>query len=215
MPYIVVIIDEFADLIMTAGKEVEVPIARLAQLARAVGIHVIVATQRPSTNVITGMIKANFPARIAFKVSSGVDSKTILDSTGAQRLIGRGDMLISNNGETVRVQCAYVDTPEVEEICDYISRQPYPQGAYILPEPLVGGDNDGGDIDTASLGKKDPLLEEVARGVVMTERPPHRQCSGATRSATTAPDVSWTSCRPTALWGQPRAASRAMCWWMR
>lgn len=168
MPYIVVIIDEFADLIMTAGKEVEVPIARLAQLARAVGIHVIVATQRPSTNVITGMIKANFPARIAFKVSSGVDSKTILDSTGAQRLIGRGDMLISNNGETVRVQCAYVDTPEVEEICDYISRQPYPQGAYILPEPLVGGDNEGGDIDTASLGKKDPLLEEVARGVVMT-----------------------------------------------
>lgn len=168
MPYIVVIIDEFADLIMTAGKEVEVPIARLAQLARAVGIHVIVATQRPSTNVITGMIKANFPARIAFKVSSGVDSKTILDSTGAQRLIGRGDMLISNNGETVRVQCAYVDTPEVEEICDYISRQPYPQGAYILPEPLIGGDGDGGEIDTASLGKKDPLLEEVARGVVMS-----------------------------------------------
>lgn len=168
MPYIVVIIDEFADLIMTAGKEVEVPIARLAQLARAVGIHVIVATQRPSTNVITGMIKANFPARIAFKVSSGVDSKTILDSTGAQRLIGRGDMLISNNGETVRVQCAYVDTPEVEEICDYISRQPYPQGAYILPEPLTGGDGDSGDIDAASLGKKDPLLEEVARGVVMS-----------------------------------------------
>lgn len=168
MPYIVVIIDEFADLIMTAGKEVEVPIARLAQLARAVGIHVIVATQRPSTNVITGMIKANFPVRIAFKVSSGVDSKTILDSTGAQQLIGRGDMLISNNGEMTRVQCAFVDTPEVEEICDYISRQPYPQGAYILPEPKISGDSDGGDVDPASLGKKDPLLEEVARQVVST-----------------------------------------------
>lgn len=169
MPYIVVIIDEFADLIMTAGKEVEIPIARLAQLARAVGIHVIVATQRPSTNVITGMIKANFPARIAFKVSSGVDSKTILDSTGAQQLIGRGDMLISNNGELVRVQCAFVDTPEVEEVCDYIARQPYPQGAYILPEPQVtGGDGDMGEVDAASLGKKDPLLEEVARQVVMS-----------------------------------------------
>lgn len=168
MPYIVVIIDEFADLIMTAGKEVEMPIARLAQLARAVGIHVIIATQRPSTNVITGMIKANFPVRIAFKVSSGVDSKTILDHTGAQQLIGRGDMLISNNGEVTRVQCAFVDTPEVEEVCDYIARQPYPQGAYILPEPLIGGDADGGDIDQASLGKKDPLLEEVARQIVMS-----------------------------------------------
>lgn len=169
MPYIVVIIDEFADLIMTAGKEVEIPIARLAQLARAIGIHVIIATQRPSTNVITGMIKANFPVRIAFKVSSGVDSKTILDSTGAQQLIGRGDMLISNNGEMVRVQCAFVDTPEVEEVCDYISRQPYPQGPYILPEPQIGGgDGESNDIDTASLGKKDPLLEEVARQVVMS-----------------------------------------------
>lgn len=168
MPYIVVIIDEFADLIMTAGKEVEVPIARLAQLARAVGIHVIIATQRPSTNVITGMIKANFPVRIAFKVSSGVDSKTILDSTGAQQLIGRGDMLISNNGEMIRVQCAFVDTPEVEEVCDYIARQPYPQGAYILPEPQISGDGDSGDIDPTSLGKKDPLLEEVARQVVMS-----------------------------------------------
>lgn len=169
MPYIVVIIDEFADLIMTAGKEVEIPIARLAQLARAIGIHVIIATQRPSTNVITGMIKANFPVRIAFKVSSGVDSKTILDSTGAQQLIGRGDMLISNNGEMIRVQCAFVDTPEVEEVCDYISRQPYPQGPYILPEPQVGSnEGDANDIDAASLGKKDPLLEEVARQVVMT-----------------------------------------------
>ncbi len=169
MPYIVVIIDEFADLIMTAGKEVEIPIARLAQLARAIGIHVIIATQRPSTNVITGMIKANFPVRIAFKVSSGVDSKTILDSTGAQQLIGRGDMLISNNGEMIRVQCAFVDTPEVEEVCDYISRQPYPQGPYILPEPQIGAsEGDANDIDAASIGKKDPLLEEVARQVVMT-----------------------------------------------
>ena len=168
MPYIVVIIDEFADLIMTAGKEVELPIARLAQLARAVGIHVIIATQRPSTNVITGMIKANFPVRIAFKVSSGIDSKTILDSTGAQQLIGRGDMLISNNGEMVRVQCAFVDTPEVEEVCDYIARQPYPQGPYILPEPQVGGDSDATEVDPSTIGKKDPLFEEVARQVVMS-----------------------------------------------
>lgn len=168
MPYIVVIIDEFADLIMTAGKEVELPIARLAQLARAVGIHVIIATQRPSTNVITGMIKANFPVRIAFKVSSGVDSKTILDATGAQQLIGRGDMLISNNGEMTRVQCAFVDTPEVEKVCDYIARQPYPQGAYMLPEPQVGGDVDSQDVDTASVGKLDPLFPEVGRQVIMS-----------------------------------------------
>lgn len=168
MPYIVVIIDEFADLIMTAGKEVELPIARLAQLARAVGIHVIIATQRPSTNVITGMIKANFPVRIAFKVSSGVDSKTILDSTGAQQLIGRGDMLISNNGEMTRVQCAFVDTPEVEEVCDYIARQPYPQGAYILPEPQAGSDGETQEMDTASMGKLDPLLKDIARQVVMS-----------------------------------------------
>lgn len=168
MPYIVVIIDEFADLIMTAGKEVELPIARLAQLARAVGIHVIIATQRPSTNVITGMIKANFPVRIAFKVSSGVDSKTILDSTGAQQLIGRGDMLISNNGEMTRVQCAFVDTPEVEKVCDYIARQPYPQGAYMLPEPQIGGDGDSQEIDTASIGKLDPLFAEVGRQVIMS-----------------------------------------------
>ena len=168
MPYIVVIIDEFADLIMTAGKEVELPIARLAQLARAVGIHVIIATQRPSTNVITGMIKANFPVRIAFKVSSGVDSKTILDSTGAQQLIGRGDMLISNNGEMTRVQCAFVDTPEVEEVCDYIARQPYPQGPYLLPEPQMGGDADTQDLDTSSVGKLDPLFAEIGRQVIMS-----------------------------------------------
>lgn len=168
MPYIVVIVDEFSDLIMTAGKEVEMPIARLAQKARAVGIHVILATQRPSTNVITGVIKANFPARIAFKVSSGVDSKTILDTTGAQQLIGRGDMLISNSSEMVRVQCAFIDTPEVEQMCDYISKQPYPTGPYILPEPKVGSDSEG-MAETEFGGERDSLLEEVARAVVMSQ----------------------------------------------
>lgn len=169
MPYIVVIVDEFSDLIMTAGKEVEMPIARLAQKARAVGIHVIVATQRPSTNVITGIIKANFPARMAFKVASGVDSKTILDTPGAQQLIGRGDMLISNSAPMVRVQCAFIDTPEVEKICEYIARQPYAQGAYMLPEPTSGKNGNsegegGGDI----TGERDPLFAEVARMVVKT-----------------------------------------------
>ncbi len=166
LPYIVVIVDEFSDLIMTAGKEVEIPIARLAQKARAVGMHVIIATQRPSTNVITGIIKANFPARIAFKVSSGVDSKTILDTPGAQQLIGRGDMLISNNAPMVRVQCAFIDTPEVEAICDYIERQPYGQGAYILPEPPAAANADG-DIDGGGpIGDRDPLFEEVARTII-------------------------------------------------
>ena len=167
LPYIVVIVDEFSDLIMTAGKEVEVPIARLAQKARAVGMHVIIATQRPSTNVITGIIKANFPARIAFKVSSGVDSKTILDTTGAQQLIGRGDMLVSNSAPMVRVQCAFIDTPEVEKICEHISRQPYQQGAYILPEPLESNSEGGGDM-SGSLSERDPLFEEVARLVVQS-----------------------------------------------
>lgn len=167
LPYIVVIVDEFSDLIMTAGKEVEIPIARLAQKARAVGMHVIIATQRPSTNVITGIIKANFPARIAFKVSSGVDSKTILDTTGAQQLIGRGDMLVSNSSPMERVQCAFVDTPEVEKIAEHIARQPYQQGAYLLPEPLNGkgeGDTDGGN--GGGPLDRDPLFEEVARLVV-------------------------------------------------
>lgn len=168
LPYIVVIVDEFSDLIMTAGKEVEQPIARLAQKARAVGMHVILATQRPSANVITGIIKANFPARIAFKVSSGVDSKTILDTTGAQQLIGRGDMLISNNGPMVRVQCAFIDTPEVEKICSHIASQPYAQGAYLLPEPQnVKGDVDS-DLAGGNAGERDPLFEEVARLVVQT-----------------------------------------------
>lgn len=164
LPYIVVIVDEFGDLIMVKGKNVEMPIARLAQKARAVGMHVIIATQRPSTNVITGIIKANFPARISFKVSSGVDSKTILDTPGAQQLIGRGDMLIFNNSEMVRVQCAFIDTPEVEAICDYVERQPYPQGNYELPEPVI----EGGDamVEKTPLSDKDPLLPDVARAVV-------------------------------------------------
>lgn len=167
LPYIVVIVDEFSDLIMTAGKEVEMPIARLAQKARAIGIHVIIATQRPSTNVITGIIKANFPARIAFKVSSGVDSKTILDTTGAQLLIGRGDMLASNNSEMVRVQCAFIDTPEVEAICDHIAAQPGGTGAYILPEPVNAEAGEDGSTG-ATFGERDPLFEEIARTVVMS-----------------------------------------------
>lgn len=168
LPYIVVVVDEFSDLIMTAGRDVEQPIARLAQKARAVGMHVIVATQRPSTNVITGIIKANFPARIAFKVSSGVDSKTILDTTGAQQLIGRGDMLVSNSAPMERVQCAFIDTPEVEKICHHISSQPYAQGAYILPDPQMGKGETDGEGSNGSLGERDPLFEEVARLVVQT-----------------------------------------------
>lgn len=166
LPYIVVVVDEFGDLIMVSGKNVEMPIARLAQKARAVGMHVIIATQRPSTNVITGIIKANFPARISFKVSSGVDSKTILDTTGAQQLIGRGDMLIFNSSEMVRVQCAFIDTPEVVDICSYIEKQPYPQGVYELPEPILG-DSEGSSGSSAGLiVDLDPLFEEVARLVV-------------------------------------------------
>lgn len=165
MPYIVVIVDEFADLIMTVGKEVETPIARLAQKARAVGIHVILATQRPSANVITGVIKANFPARIAFKVASGIDSRTVLDTMGAQQLIGRGDMLISNNSEMERVQCAFIDTPEVTAICEHIKNQVGYASAYLLPEPVNtnGGDTSGGD---TGYGDRDPLFEDIARWVV-------------------------------------------------
>lgn len=166
MPYIVVVVDEYSDLVMTAGKEIEKPIARLAQKARAIGIHLIVATQRPSTDVVTGMIKANFPARIAFKVSSGVDSKTILNTTAAQQLIGRGDMLISNGSDLVRVQCAFIDTPEVENICNFIAQQPYNDMTYLLPEPLTGGEQEDG-ADTIADGQRlDPLLEEVARYII-------------------------------------------------
>lgn len=169
LPYIVVVVDEFGDLVMVSGKAVETPIARLGQKARAVGMHVIIATQRPSTNVITGIIKANFPARISFKVSSGVDSKTILDTTGAQALIGRGDMLIFHNSEMVRVQCAFIDTPEVEEICDYIYKQPYPQLPYVLPEPALENQEgpSAGASGAASLSERDPLFEEVARSIVL------------------------------------------------
>lgn len=168
LPYIVVVVDEFADLIMTAGKEVEQPIARIAQLARAVGIHMIIATQRPSTNIITGVIKANFPARVAFKVASMIDSRTILDSPGANQLIGRGDMLISKDSEMVRVQCAFVDTPEVDAVTKFIAdQQGYPE-AYMLPEYVSDTENGvSGDMD---LGVKDPLFEEAARLVVNTQQ---------------------------------------------
>jgi len=167
LPFIVLVVDEFADLIMTAGKEVEMPIARLAQLARAVGIHLIIATQRPSVNIITGTIKANFPARIAFKVSSKIDSRTILDTGGAEQLIGKGDMLISFNGEVVRLQCAFVDTPEVDKIVDCISEQRgYPQ-AFLLPEYVDEKDMEArGDFD---VNDKDPLFEEAARLIVASQ----------------------------------------------
>lgn len=166
LPFIVLVIDEFADLIMTAGKEVETPIARLAQLARAVGIHLIIATQRPSVNIITGTIKANFPARIAFKVSSKVDSRTILDTGGAEQLIGKGDMLISHGGELTRLQCAFVDTPEVDDIVSFISEQKgYPQ-AFLLPEYVDEKEMDSKDFDVNS---KDPLFGDAARLIVQNQ----------------------------------------------
>ncbi|MFT3705796.1 MAG: DNA translocase FtsK [Agriterribacter sp.] len=166
LPFIVLVIDEFADLIMTAGKEIEMPIARLAQLARAVGIHLIIATQRPSVNIITGTIKANFPARVAFKVSSKIDSRTILDTGGAEQLIGRGDMLVSYNGELTRVQCAFVDTPEVEQIVDFISEQRgYPQPFY-LPEYVDEKELESRDFDS---GNRDPLFEDAARLIVQSQ----------------------------------------------
>ncbi len=167
LPYIVVLIDEFADLIMTAGKEVEHPIARIAQLARAIGIHLIVATQRPSVNVITGMIKANFPARIAFRVLSKIDSRTILDASGADQLIGRGDMLISTGSEMKRLQCGFLDTPEVEEICSFIGGQrAYPE-ALILPEYIPEGGEAGGDID---MNEIDSMFVDSARIVVINQQ---------------------------------------------
>ena len=174
MPYIVVIIDEFGDLIMTAGKEIELPIARIAQLARAVGIHMVIATQRPTTTIITGNIKANFPARIAFKVSAGIDSKTILDRTGAQQLIGKGDMLYLGGAEPIRVQCAFVDTPEVERINEFIANQQSYGMPFELPEPDMpeadAGDGGGRDVDMQHL---DPLFEDAARLIV-------REQSGST-----------------------------------
>ncbi len=166
LPFIVLVVDEFADLIMTAGKEVEMPIARLAQLARAIGIHLIIATQRPSVNIITGTIKANFPARIAFKVSSKIDSRTILDTGGAEQLIGKGDMLISYNGEVVRLQCAFVDTPEVDRIAEFIGNQRgYPQ-PFLLPEYIDEKELEGRDFDASD---KDTLFEDAARLIVSSQ----------------------------------------------
>ena len=170
LPYIVVIIDEFSDLIITAGKEVESPIIRIAQLARAVGIHMIISTQRPSTNVITGIIKANFPARIAFRVQAMVDSRTILDSPGANQLIGRGDMLISQGGEMVRVQCAFIDTPEVEGVCKFISEQQGYSEAMPLPEYIPDNNGDGNGGNAFDTKERDPLFEEAARFIVSNQQ---------------------------------------------
>lgn len=173
MPYIVVVIDEFGDLIMTAGKEVELPIARIAQLARAVGIHMIIATQRPTTNIITGTIKANFPSRIAFRVGAMIDSRTILDRPGAQQLVGRGDMLYLNGGEPVRVQCAFVDTPEVEKINRFISDQQGYISAFELPEPDTDDGEGGGEGHDVDMQHLDPMFEDAARLIV-------REQSGST-----------------------------------
>ena len=164
LPYIILIIDEFADLIMTAGREIEGPIGRLAQLARAIGIHLIISTQRPSTNIITGFIKANFPTRIAFRVFSSIDSRTILDSTGAERLVGRGDMLISSGNEPIRLQCAFIDTPEIEELTEFIGSQQGYTDAFMLPEYVDDSSNSG--LTDVDLKKRDPLFEEAARLVV-------------------------------------------------
>ncbi len=168
LPYIVLVVDEFADLIMTAGKEVETPIARLAQLARAIGIHLIIATQRPSVNVITGIIKANFPARIAFRVTSKIDSRTILDSQGADQLIGRGDMLYTQGNELVRVQCAFVDTPEVDLITEFIGSQKAYPDAYLLPE-YVGEDSSGISLDN-DISERDSLFREAAETIVIAQQ---------------------------------------------
>lgn len=166
LPYIVVIVDEFADLIMTAGKEIELPIARIAQLARAVGIHMIIATQRPSINIITGVIKANFPTRIAFKVASMIDSRTILDTPGANQLIGKGDMLVSSGSTMTRVQCAFVDTPEVERICDFISQQKGYSTAFLLPDYVSEGDT---GLAQADLGNRDEMFDDAARLIVSNQ----------------------------------------------
>ena len=167
LPYIVLVVDEFADLIMTAGKEVETPIARIAQLARAIGIHLIIATQRPSVNVITGVIKANFPARIAFRVTSKIDSRTILDSSGADQLIGRGDMLYTQGNELIRLQCAFVDTPEVEKLTDFIGSQKAYASAHVLPEYI--GDESGTSLDI-DISDRDKLFREAAEVIVIAQQ---------------------------------------------
>jgi S-DNA-T family DNA segregation ATPase FtsK/SpoIIIE len=166
LPYIVVVVDEFADLIMTAGKEIELPIARIAQLARAVGIHMIIATQRPSINIITGVIKANFPTRIAFKVASMIDSRTILDTPGANQLIGKGDMLVSSGSTMTRVQCAFVDTPEVERICEFVAEQKGYPTAFLLPDYV--GDNESGSV-AADLSNRDEMFDDAARLIVANQ----------------------------------------------
>jgi S-DNA-T family DNA segregation ATPase FtsK/SpoIIIE len=167
LPYIVLVIDEFADLIMTAGKEVETPIARLAQLARAIGIHLIIATQRPSVNVITGLIKANFPARIAFRVTSKIDSRTILDSGGADQLIGRGDMLFTQGNNLIRLQCAFVDTPEVEKLTDFIGAQRAYHDAHLLPEYTSEESSTSSD---NNIEDRDPIFREAAEVVVNSQQ---------------------------------------------
>ncbi len=169
LPYIVLVVDEFADLIMTAGKEVETPIARLAQLARAIGIHLIIATQRPSVNIITGTIKANFPARIAFRVTSKIDSRTILDAGGAEQLIGRGDMLLSTGNDLIRIQCAFVDTPEVEKITEFIGAQKAYPTAFILPE-YVGEDGEGSGKEDIDLSERDKMFDEAAKLMVQFQQ---------------------------------------------
>ena len=167
LPYIIVVVDEFADLIMTAGKEVEMPIARIAQLARAVGIHLIIATQRPSVNIITGVIKANFPARVAFRVSSKIDSRTILDAGGAEQLIGKGDMLLSTGNDLIRIQCAFVDTPEIEKITEFIGSQRGYSSAYILPEYIDENAEGVSDID---LSERDKMFDDAARVIVQHQQ---------------------------------------------
>jgi S-DNA-T family DNA segregation ATPase FtsK/SpoIIIE len=167
LPYIVLVIDEFADLIMTAGKEVETPLARLAQLSRAVGIHLIIATQRPSVNVITGLIKANFPARIAFRVTSKIDSRTILDTGGAEQLIGRGDLLYSQSNDLTRIQCGFIDTPEVEKLSEFIGSQMGYPTAYELPEYSKDDSQLSSDI---SIEDRDSMFNEAARVIVSNQQ---------------------------------------------
>ena len=170
MFYIVVIIDEYGDLIMTAGKEIELPIARIAQLARAVGIHMVIATQSPRATIITGKIKANFPGRIAFRVSQGIESQTILDRRGANQLVGRGDMLYLNGSDPIRMQCAFIDTPEVQRICKFIEQQPGPVEPYELPEPVSMDGEGGGSGSMSDIGTIDPLFEEAARTIVTSQQ---------------------------------------------
>ena len=167
LPYIVLVIDEFADMMMTAGKEIEVPIARLAQLARAIGIHLVLATQRPSVNVITGIIKANFPVRISYKVSSKIDARTILDSSGAEQLVGNGDMLLSMNSDIIRLQGPFLDTAEVERVCSYIGDQAGYQTAYMLPIYDEEEQAEGSEVDLQEL---DTLFEEAAKLVVLHQQ---------------------------------------------